>query len=447
MSAATVARRVVAAFPPPGAARILTLNAFVGSIGTGLFLTGSVLYYTRVVGLSNVQVGVGLSIAGVCGMLFAIPVGGLADRVGARQVLVGLHLWRVVGYSLMAFVHSYWSFLVMVCLVTMADRAGPAVNQAMVGTLFTKQERVRTMAFLRAVRNIGLSVGALLAGIALTADTPLAYRALTLGNAISFLPMALLVASLRRYERPRPAAAERSPDDLPVPSDLRPWRDVPFVGLAVSNGLLILHDSVLFIALPLWIAQQTSAPRIMVSAMLIINTVLTAAGQVWWTRLTETLSAAVRAIVTSALVLAGASVVFATAHFGSPFISSLLLVIGIVALTVGENLHSASSWQVSFDLSPEPARARYLAVFNLGQAGQDMLGPSLVTVVALSFGVPGWLGLGAMFVVAGLTTRALARTVESKRRSEGQPAMSASDPVAAPPAPGQTAGVVTASPE
>jgi MFS family permease len=413
---AAVRDRLAAMLPAPGAARILTLNAFVGSVGTGLFLTGSVLYYTRVVHLSNTQVGLGLSIAGVCGMLASIPIGGLADRMGARQVLVSLHLWRVVGYGLIAFVHNFWSFLLMVCLVTMADRAGPPINQAMVGTLFTKQERVRTMAFLRAVRNVGLSLGALLAGIALTADTPMAYRLLTLGNAASFLPMAVLVASLRRYQR---ALTTTVADDDEQRADLRPLRDLPFVGLAVSNGLLMLHDSVLFVALPLWIAQQTSAPRIMVSLMLVINTVLTAAGQVRWTRMTETLPAAVRAMVTSGLVLAGASAVFAAARFGGPLAASVLLVVGVVALTVGENLHSASSWQVSFDLSPEPARARYLSVFGLGQAGQDMLGPSLVTVLALGFGVTGWLGLGALFAVTGLTTRALARAVETKRRAQG----------------------------
>jgi MFS family permease len=410
--------RLARLLPPPGAARILTLNAFVGSVGTGLFLTGSVLYYTRVVHLSNTQVGLGLSIAGVCGMLASIPIGGLADRLGARQVLVGLHVWRIGGYALIAFVHSFWWFLLMVCLVTVADRAGPPINQAMVGTLFTKQERVRTMAFLRAVRNVGLSLGALLAGAALTADTPLAYRLLTLGNAVSFLPMALLVASLHRYQH-QPAAVPAATDDGGPSSDLRPLRDLPFLGLAVSNGLLMLHDSVLFVALPLWIAQQTAAPRVMVSLMLVINTLLTALGQVRWTRMTETLPAAIRVMVLSGLVLAGASAVFGAAHYGGPLVASLLLVVGVVALTVGENLHSASSWQVSFDLSPESARARYLSVFGLGQAGQDMLGPSLVTVLALGFGVTGWFGLGALFAVTGLTTRALARTTEAKRRAQG----------------------------
>jgi MFS family permease len=409
-------RRVSGLLPPSGAARILTLNAFVGAIGTGLFLTGSVLYYTRVVGLSNTQVGLGLSVAGLGGLFAAVPTGAIADRLGARRTLVALHLWRIVGYGLLAVVHSFWAFLVMVCLVTVADRAGPPINQAMVGTLFTKQQRVRTMAYLRAVRNLGLSLGALLAGLALTADTPTAYRLLALGNAASFLPMALLVASLRRYERPvtAPAPPPGPPADPPTPpAALRPLRDLPFLGLAATNGVLLLHDSVLFIALPLWIAQQTHAPRLMVSAMLVINTVLTAVSQVRWTRMTETFPAATRAMGVAGVILAAASVLLATAHFGGPLTASVLLVAGVVTLTVGENLHSAASWQVSFDLSPAVARARYLSVFGLGQAGQDMLGPSLVTALALGLGPVGWVGLGAAFAISGWLARGLAVRTEA----------------------------------
>jgi MFS family permease len=430
MATATALRsRLRALLPASGAARILTLNAFVGAIGTGLFLTGSVLYYTRVVGLSDAQVGFGLSAAGLCGLFAAVPAGAVADRLGARRTLVALHLWRVVGYTLLAFVHSFWAFLVMVCLVTVADRAGPPINQAMVGTLFTKQERVRTMAYLRAVRNLGLSLGALLAGLALTADTPTAYRLLTLGNAASFLPMALLVASLRRYER-RPAVdgsaapAATASADPPAPQAVpHPLRDVPFVGLAASNGVLLLHDSVLFIALPLWIAQQTHAPRPLVSAMLVINTVLTAVSQVRWTRMTETFPAATRAMSLAGVILAASSVLLAAAHYGGPLVASVLLVTGVVALTVGENLHSAASWQVSFDLSPATARARYLSVFGLGQAGQDMLGPSLVTALALGLGPVGWIGLGAAFGLTGWLARGLAvRTEASHAAREARPA-------------------------
>jgi MFS family permease len=391
--------------PPPGAARVLTANAFVGSIGTGLFLTGSVLYYTRVVHLSVTQVGLGLSLAGAVGMIASVVTGSLSDRFGPRPTMVSLHGFRVVAYAAMAFVQNYWQFLVVIVLVTAADRAGPPTNQALVGRIFTKAERLHTMAYLRAVRNIGLGAGALLAGLAVETGSPTAYRLLVLGNAVSFLPMAFFIASLRRYERPAPAVAPADAAGGSAPTNYRPLRDVPFLGLSLANGLMVLHDSILFIALPLWIVGYTEAPPFMVATVLVINTVMTAIGQVWWTKLTETMAAASRAMSICGAVLAIASLCFGAAHFGNAFTASVLVVVGTVLLTAGENLHSAASWEVSYDLSPVQAQARYLAVFNLGNNGQDMVGPLVVTALGVSAGPAGWVGLAAIFLAGAGTAR------------------------------------------
>jgi hypothetical protein len=417
MRAQSLSRHLTRLLPPPGAATIMTVTGLVGSIGTGLFLTGSVLYFTRVVGLSDLQVGIGLSLAAACGMLTSVPIGLLADRWGPRRVLVVLYLWRAAGYTVLALVHGFWSFLVVICLVTMADRAAPPCSQALVGTLFRRQERVRTMAYLRAVKNIGFSAGALLAGLALVAGTPTAYRLLSLGNAASFLPMAVLAVRLHRYQQ----AGTQSPEaaEIPPPGKLRPLRDPPFLALAATNGLLTLHDSVLFVVLPLWITQRTAAPHIMVSLLLTTNTGLTAVSQVWWTKLTHSLTAAMRSMVAVGPVLAVASVLIGAAHFGGALTGSALLVLGVIALTAGENLHSASAWQISYGLAPKQARARYLSVFGLGEAGQQVVGPSLANSLLLTVGLPGWLGLGALFVVAGTSNRALASWVAARRDAAG----------------------------
>lgn len=419
ISTQPLSRHLTRLLPPPGAASIMAVTGLIGSIGTGLFLTGSVLYYTRVVGLSDTQVGIGLSAAGACGILSSAPIGLVADRWGPRQVMVVLYLWRAAGYAVLATVHGFWSFLVVICLVTMADRAGPPCSQALVGTLFRQQERVRAMAYLRAVKNIGFSAGALLAGLALVAGTATAYRSLSLSNAASFLPMALLTVRLHRYQHAD--IPNTDVEEIPPPGKLRPLRDPPFLALAATNGLLTLHDSVLFVALPLWITQRTAAPHIMVSLLLAVNTAVTAASQVWWTRLTHTLTAAVRAMVAVGPVLAVASVLIGAAHLGGALAASVLLVLGVIALTAGENLHSAVSWQISYGLSPKQARARYLAVFGMGEAGQQMIGPSLANSLLLAAGLPGWIGLGALFGIASTSNRALTTWMMARRGTAASP--------------------------
>ncbi|MEU6332117.1 MFS transporter [Streptomyces sp. NPDC047049] len=424
-----------AAVPSCGPARTLVLSGFSGSIGTGLFLAGSMLFFTRGVGLSPFQVSLGLSLAAVLGMIASVPVGSLADRVGPRRALIALHIWRVVAYSLYVTVHSFAAFLVVVCATTMADKASPSVNQAMVGTLFDQQERLRTMGFLRAVQNVGLSLGALIAAFALPWDSRSAYDTLALGNAASYVVMAFLIWRIRGIDSGRAASAKaavsaKTTENYAVEAAqataANPFKELPFLALSGLNGVLALHDTVLFVGLPLWIAQFTRAPVSLVSVALILNTLITALSQTWWTQLADTTAKAVRGMVIAGLVLALAALsVGPAAHVGTGT-ACVLLLCGVLLLTVGENLHAASAWAISFELSPATSRARYLSVFGLGQSTRDLVGPALITTVVIGMGTWGWIGLAALFTLAGAASRRAALSVERIRQMRS--AQTATDP-------------------
>ncbi|MGW7366773.1 MFS transporter [Streptomyces sp. NPDC054841] len=412
-----VAPWVRRSLPPPGAAGTLVTSAFCGSIGTGLFLAGSMLFFTRGVGLSAVEVSLGLSVAAVCGMLASVPLGGLADRVGPRPMMVILYVWRVVTYGLYVLVHSFPAFLVVVCATTIADRASPAINQAMVGELFSKEERLRTMGYLRAVQNVGLSLGALLATFALSWESRAAYDLLALGNAASYVLMAGLVWRIRPVRGAvSPAVADRRPaKGARRGGMIRPLKEKAFLALSGFSGVLALHDTVLFVGLPLWVAEHTQAPLSLVSIALIVNTVVTAVSQTWWTRLARTLPRAVRGMAVSGAVLALAAVAIGPASHMSAWQASALLLTGVLLLTIGENLHAASAWEVGFELSPPDARTTYLSVFHLGESARDVVGPMLVVSLVVGTGSWGWVGLAVLFLLAGGASRQAARAVARTR--------------------------------
>ena len=79
--------------------RRLVLAALVDSTGTGLYIAGSALYYTTQLGFSPRQIGLGLSLMGLVGLLVTVPIGRLVDQFGPRRVLVALNLWRAVGFG------------------------------------------------------------------------------------------------------------------------------------------------------------------------------------------------------------------------------------------------------------------------------------------------------------------------------------------------------------
>ncbi|MCZ0981282.1 hypothetical protein O1L60_26285 [Streptomyces diastatochromogenes] len=64
--------------------RALAASNFVNAVGSGLFLTAGVLYFTQAVRLPAATVGLGLGIAGLLSLAVGIAVGHLADRRGAR---------------------------------------------------------------------------------------------------------------------------------------------------------------------------------------------------------------------------------------------------------------------------------------------------------------------------------------------------------------------------
>ena len=71
---------------PTPLVRRLAGQSVLSAFGEGVFLTGSAVFFTQIVGLSAAQVGLGLTIAGVVTFAFAVPLGRLADRFGPKRM-------------------------------------------------------------------------------------------------------------------------------------------------------------------------------------------------------------------------------------------------------------------------------------------------------------------------------------------------------------------------
>ncbi len=96
--AAAVAR-LRALLPPAGPMRGYAFATLVDATGTGMFLTVSVLFFTRFAGLAAGSVALGLSLAGLAAMIGAVPLGSLGDRFGYRRVWVIVTVVQAVVYA------------------------------------------------------------------------------------------------------------------------------------------------------------------------------------------------------------------------------------------------------------------------------------------------------------------------------------------------------------
>ncbi|MFB7907334.1 MULTISPECIES: MFS transporter [unclassified Kitasatospora] len=388
--------------------RRLALAALVQSLGIGLFTASSIAWFTRHVGLSANQVATGLAVAGAAALAGSLLAGVLADRHGARRVLATVYAGRGLCFLAFAFVTDLWQYLLVTLFSVAFDRAGPPVLQALVAAALPQQrDRSRLLGLVNVVRNIGLGLGAMAGGVTLTLDTVEAYRITMVLITAAFLGGAVLV--LRVPAPPRPAAAA-----TPVGGGPRALPDRHYLALTGLNFLLSFFDVLLLVAMPVWVLDHTTAPHATVSVLYALNTVLVVVAQLPVSRLADEVRRSSRMLLWGGIALAACSLCFAAAGAVHGAASVLMLVLAIVALSVGEVVSTSATWSLSIELAPPEARGRYLAVFGLGLAGQRVLGPVVVTGLLLGSGAVGWIGAAAVFALTGAAAERVALAGHAK---------------------------------
>ncbi|GAB2918974.1 MFS transporter [Micromonospora polyrhachis] len=395
--------------PEPGPARVLTLATLVRTVGRGTWLAASALFLTRSVGLSVGQVGLGLSVFALVGLVASTPMGYLADRHGPRRIQIVALLAGSGMTALLTTVRSFPAFLAVGIGTALASAAYRGAQGAVIAGAIPAEQRVRTRAYLRATTNVGISVGAALAGIGIAVDTRASFVALILVNAVSELAAAAILTRLAPIPPvPAPATGPR----------LVALRDRPFLAFTVLDGLMSMHFGLLNIALPLWIAQHTSAPRWLISVLLLVNTTMVVLFQVRASRGTEQITGAARASRRAGLAIAAACALFAASGSVPTSVAIALLVAGALAHVIGELWHSAAGWGISFGLAPAHAHGQYQGAYAMGMELGGMVAPVVVTTLAVAWGAPGWLVLGVMFVGLGLLVPPVVRWAARTRTLE-----------------------------
>ena len=400
------AGRLARLLPADGPSRALALATLATTVGDGAFYTISAVYFTRVIGLSPVQVGVGLTVAGLTGILVGLPAGHLGDVRGPREVLVRIALLLAVASLGYVWADSFAAFLATAVVVTALDRAANAVRQGLIAAVGGPESRVSLRAYLRAVTNVGISVGTLVGGLALAVDSRAAYTTAILVNSASFAAAALLTLRLPHVA---PSPVLTSEPRLPA------LRDRPFLTVTALNAVLGMHYALVEVAVPLWVVRETAAPRWLVAVLMLVNTVSVVLLQVRVSRRYPDVPAGVRAITRSGLVIAAACVLFATAKGAPVGLAVALLVAGALVHVAGEMLQAAGSWAISFGLAPEGRQGQYQGLFASGFAASSMLAPVVLTTLCIEWGRPGWLLLGSVFAAAGLAFVPVVRWAERHR--------------------------------
>lgn len=400
--------------PPAGAARDLAMAQLANSVGDGAFIVTSALFFTRVVGLSTAEVGLGLTVAWLVGFLTGVPLGNLADRKGARGVAVALAVTTAASVGSFLFVRSFPLFLVAAITYASSQTGLTAARQALLAGLVQPAERTRIRAFLQSTVNGGLAVGAALGGIALRFDTSAAYLTVFAIDAVSFLIAARLI------HRVPPVAVSTRVTGEPR---LAVLRDRPYAVLALLNAIMLLFMPLLSLVAPLWIVSHTDAPDWVVASLLIVNTLGVTLFQVRIAKSVTDLHTATRSVRYAGVAMLAACGVFAiSAAKMNAATAAVVLVLAAALLTLGEMKLASGAWEISFGLAPADKQGQYQGFFGTGPAIARMLGPALLTTVILGWGPIGWIVVGALFLGTSCATGPAVRWTARTRAVQPLPA-------------------------
>src|SRR3954462_9949938 len=139
---------------PNSLVRRLSAQSVLSAFGDGVFLTGSAVFFTQVVGLSAAQVGLGLTITGVVTFAFAVPLGKLSDRLGAKRVWAASSLLEALLYLAWLAVGGMAGFVAVMVAARVANTGSRSARNAYRFDVFPREQRVTSNAYFRAARNV-----------------------------------------------------------------------------------------------------------------------------------------------------------------------------------------------------------------------------------------------------------------------------------------------------
>ncbi|HUW87661.1 MAG TPA: MFS transporter [Candidatus Paceibacterota bacterium] len=387
-----------AAIPKEGAIRVLSLATLINTFGNGLFVTIEVIYFTFHVGLTPTQVALGLSIGGGISLLFGVPAGHIADRFGPRDITVFAYISEGLVLITFIFVHSFWPFVFVSLLAGATGAVSGALRMAMIAQFGTGEERVRIRAYTRAVTNLGIALGTVFAGVSLAINTNAGYVAMLVLDAITYFAAGYVWHKLP-YVAPTVARGE--------PITFNAFRDRKFLTATAFNGIMSLHFILQNVAIPLWVVQETSAPRWWVAVIMLVNTIAVILFQVRASRGAGDINTGARLYARAGALIAISCLIYALSAGVSKYLACALLLLAMLVHVAGELLGSVGSWSIGFGLADQNHQGQYQAVYSLGSGVGGAFGPSIVTALVIGLGKPGWVVLAIIFFFTSLAMRRL----------------------------------------
>jgi MFS family permease len=373
------------------ALRGLVLAFGVSSIGFGAISPFLVIWGHRDAGLAGTAAGL-LFVAQAAGELSGGLAGGiLADRLGARSILLVSTVGMALAYGSLAVVGAPGLAIAVIYLAGLFEAAYHPTALALVGDLTPVAERSHAYGLMRMASNLGTILGPL-AGAAVVAGAPVADVFYVCGGLLAVSGVTVFVTLPRRDLRVS-LGEEAEEIRAAVPGIKAIARDRRLL-------LLVIGGALMTITLAWWesdglviVQTQRAFSAGGFSLMLALGAAITVIFQIPVTRITRTRPVAALLAAGAVLQALGLAML---ALAGSGLTA---VIVAVVLLAVAEMIYSPNVSALVSEIAPRGRGATYQAAisttFDIGNAAgpasglalSASLGARLMWLIALPLGL------------------------------------------------------------
>lgn len=346
-------------FPSVGEHRRFVAAIVADTVGSGLFMPITLLYFLAMTDLSLVQIGSALSLSALLTMPGAFVIGSLVDRFGPRRMMLVGNLVQAAGMAAYLWADSLLAVALWTTLLNLGRQSFWGSFGNVVTAISAPGERELWFGFLQAVRNLGYSVGGVLAGIALQIGTDLAYQSVVVVNAVTFVLAFVLLLDVPDHRVARD-------DDAPVEGWGVVLRDRAYLRLALGQLGFVAGMMVLNFALPVYVAETIDLPGWVVGAIFTLNTAMVGLGQgIVVRRMAGRVRA--RMMGLAQLVFVASYAMFVAAGWLPVWLAVGVMLVGAAVYTGGELTGGPVFSATAAEAAPDHLRGRYLGLFQLSR--------------------------------------------------------------------------------
>jgi MFS family permease len=399
---------------------ILQAGNALNYFGYGLIIPFEIIYLHQFRGFSTSTAGLVLAAIMATAAVVTLPTGTLLDRYSAKAIVVVGSLASAVGYAGFAYVELPWQAFACAMISGAGIGMAGTANRVLIITLVAREQRAASVALGRVAGNLGLGLGATVAGFVVASAQQLSsFQSLYVFDAVTYAGFALVVLAAVRIPRAVTVAAS----DAKETGFRAVARDRLFLMVIGANIVLVVVGHVFFSnVLAPFATAHTSVGPAGLGIIIFANTSFVVIAQIPAVRAVARLRRTDAFAVASALFAVSLLAVLPATVIESELAATTLLVgVGIV-FAIAECFHVVVLVPLVADMAPAHLLARYLSIFGLIFPISLALGPAIGGLLLETSPDAIWWGGALAAVMAGAVLFRLGGRIPDPLR-EARPSM------------------------